>query len=158
MTPVKTRLVAGGSVLGAVLGIVMLFEGFVPVAAPDPIGVPTVCYGETIGVKYDGIAHSEAECRQMLAARLPEYAAGMEKCIRDVAAVPDKSYEAFVSFTYNVGIGAFCGSTLVKRLNSDDLQGACNELPRWVYAGGKKLPGLMTRRAIEQKLCLEGVQ
>lgn len=139
------------------LGLVMTFEGLVTVAAPDPIGVPTVCYGETIGVKL-GDAYSEAQCRAMLAARLPSYELGMAACINDPAAVPDKSYEAFISFTYNVGVGAFCSSTLDRKLNSGDLRGACNELPRWVYAGGNVLPGLVARRAVEQKLCLEGVQ
>lgn len=134
------------------------FEGYEPVAAPDPIGVPTVCYGETIGVTYDGKKHTEAECRAMLAARLPQYEKGMAACIVFPDGVPDKSYVAFISFTYNVGVSAFCHSTLALKLNNGDLKGACNELPRWVYAGGRVLPGLVTRRAEEQALCLEGVK
>lgn len=155
-----SRLATGTGVLGAVLGIVMLWEGFAPVAEVDYIGTgkpPTVCYGETIGVKLDGEVHSEAECKAVLAARLPTYAVPMEACIHNLAKVPDASYEAFLSFTYNVGVGAFCSSTLVKKLNAGDLVGACNELSRWVYADGKYVQGLANRRADEKALCLKGV-
>ncbi|EKN6093795.1 TPA: glycoside hydrolase family protein, partial [Yersinia enterocolitica] len=45
-------------------------------------------------------------------------------------------------------------STLLKKLNNNDLIGACNELQRWVYAGGKRWKGLVSRREIERELCL----
>lgn len=67
-------------------------------------------------------------------------------------------FDSFVSFTYNVGEKAFCGSALVKKFNAGDKHAACNELSRWVYAGGKKLPGLVKRREAERQMCLEGLQ
>lgn len=161
MTPIKTRLAAGGGILGATLGIIMLWEGFAPVAEVDTIGTgnpPTVCYGETIGVALDGQVHTQAECKAMLAARLPEYAAGMEACMVYPDGVPDKVYVASLSIEYNIGIWAFCHSTLVKKLNAGDLKGACNEFPRWVYASGRVVQGLVNRRLDEQRLCLEGVK
>jgi lysozyme len=64
---------------------------------------------------------------------------------------------AYTSFTYNVGVGAFEKSTLLRKLNGGDRVAACNELPRWVYARGVKLPGLVNRRREEQALCLSGL-
>lgn len=150
-----SRLGKGSAILGITVAIITGFEGLYPKAYRDPIGVPTICIGETIGVKM-GDVHSVAECKAMLIARLPDYEAQMAKCV-DVSKIPDKPYIAFLSFTYNVGGGAFCGSTLVKKLKAGDLKGACNELLKWVYAGGKVWPGLVSRRAEENKLCLEGV-
>lgn len=68
-----------------------------------------------------------------------------------------KEQAAYLSFTYNLGVKAFTNSTLLKKLNSGDRVGACNELLRWNKANGKALNGLTKRRQEENKLCLEGV-
>lgn len=68
--------------------------------------------------------------------------------------IPDYTRAALYSFTYNVGVGAFSRSTLLKKLNAGDQAGACNELKRWIYAGGVKWKGLMTRREVEKAVCL----
>jgi lysozyme len=65
----------------------------------------------------------------------------------------DGQKAAFLSFAFNVGNGNFCGSTLVRKANAGDMRGACAELSRWVYAGGKELPGLVRRRAAERAMC-----
>lgn len=160
MTPTQ-KVAVGGGITAAVMGILMLiippFEGFEPKVAPDPIGVPTYCYGETLDIPPLGTVFTESECRGKLAARLPQYERGMAACIKDPYKVPDKSYAAFISFTYNVGVGAFCSSTLHRLLNAGDLRGACEQLTRWVYADGRVFPGLVTRRNAEKKLCLEGI-
>ena len=83
---------------------------------------------------------------------------GLRKCLKNPDAIPRKSYVSFVSWTYNVGVGAACRSTLVKKANAGDIEGACNELPRWNRAGGRVIKGLVNRRADEQRLCLEGVK
>ncbi|MDX8205161.1 lysozyme, partial [Acinetobacter pittii] len=54
----------------------------------------------------------------------------------------------------NIGVGAFKKSTLLKKLNSGDYKGAANQFDVWVNAGGKRLAGLVRRRAIEKKLFL----
>ena len=64
---------------------------------------------------------------------------------------------AFLSFAFNVGNGAFCGSTLTRKANAGDMPGACAELSRWTYAGGKQMPGLVIRRAAERQLCERGL-
>lgn len=149
------RIAAGGAVLGLALTVITLFEGLYPKAYRDPIGVPTVCIGETIGVKM-GDVYTVEQCKAMLVKRLPDYEYQMAQCV-DAAKLPDKTFVAFLSFTYNVGGGAFCGSTLVRKWNAGDRRGACAELLKWVYAGSQKWQGLVNRRAEENRLCLEGI-
>ncbi len=72
--------------------------------------------------------------------------------------LPDGVRVALASFVYNVGPGAYGGSTLLRKLRAGDLIGACNQLSRWVYAGGKRLRGLERRREAERKICLSGLQ
>lgn len=151
----SARLKKGAAILAALVLLVGGFEGLRTVAYRDPVGIPTICFGETRGVKMGDKATAE-QCRVMLGDRLIEFSSGVDRCLTGY--VPDKVYMAFVSFAYNVGTGAFCGSTLVRKANAGDLVGACNELPKWVRAKGIVLPGLVNRRAAEQKLCLEGAR
>ena len=162
MTPYASRLSKSGAVLGAIITMVSGFEGLSLTVYQDPGDVPTVCYGET---SFDGTAvqlgqapRTLQQCKDALGAALPKYEAGMVACIKDPASVPDQSYIAFLDFTYNVGVGAFCGSTLARDLNAGDLKAACEQLPRWVYLGTTKLPGLVNRRAAEEVYCLKGVK
>ncbi|KPO22290.1 glycoside hydrolase family protein, partial [Escherichia coli] len=67
-------------------------------------------------------------------------------------------YRALYSFVYNVGAGNFRTSTLLRKINQGDIKGACDQLRRWTYAGGKQWKGLMTRREIEREICLWGQQ
>lgn len=153
----SSRLKKGAAITALVVGLVGTFEGLRTVAYRDPVGIPTVCYGETRGV-HMGDRYTVEQCKAMLGNSLVQYETGMLRCIRQPEKVPDKSYVAFLSFTYNVGVGAFCGSTLAKKVNRGDLIGACNELPKWVKAKGITLPGLVKRRAEEKTLCLEGAR
>ncbi|WP_237451604.1 lysozyme, partial [Providencia rettgeri] len=68
--------------------------------------------------------------------------------------IDDNTRAAIYSFVYNVGTGAFARSTMLKKLNAGDIAGACNELKRWTYAGGKEWKGLITRREIESAVCV----
>ncbi|WP_406704873.1 glycoside hydrolase family protein, partial [Sodalis sp.] len=63
---------------------------------------------------------------------------------------------ALASFVYNVGGGAFSRSTLLKKLNTGDIPGACDEIRRWVYVDGRVWKGLVSRRNVERELCLKG--
>lgn len=126
------------------------FEGLKTVAYLDPVGIPTACFGETQGIRM-GMSFSEAQCREMLAARVVEFDDGVVKCLGYAPGPGPRA--AFVSFAYNVGTAQFCGSTLAKLAKDGDVAGACAQLDRWVYAKGIKLPGLVKRRAEERKLC-----
>ena len=109
------------------------WEGLRTDAYRDIVGVWTVCYGETKGVR-PGDRYSEVECDAMLAREIIAYEAALDRCLKPVVPVGMKI--ALVSWTYNVGPGAACGSTLLRKANAGDLAGACNELPRWNRAGG----------------------
>lgn len=70
------------------------------------------------------------------------------------AEVYQHEWDAVVSWAYNVGVHAACNSTLAKKLKSGDHEGACNELPRWRFSGGKEIRGLAIRREKERLVCL----
>lgn len=150
----QSRLSRSAALAGLCITLVGGFEGLRTVAYSDPVGIPTICFGETRHVRV-GDRATPAQCQALLASRLIDFEAGMAACLKQT--VPDKTYAALLSFTYNVGTGAFCGSTLVKKANAGDLVGACNELPKWNLAAGIPLPGLTTRRAAERALCLDGL-
>ncbi|MCW2304865.1 hypothetical protein M2324_003279 [Rhodovulum sulfidophilum] len=71
--------------------------------------------------------------------------------------IPDRTYVAILDWAYNVGLGAAARSTLIRKLNAGDLRGACDELPRWRFAGGKGIRGLLIRRNKARQLCHEGL-
>jgi len=138
------------------VGIVGSFEGLRTMAYRDIVGIPTVCFGETRGVKM-GDSYSVEECKEMLGDALVEFETGMRKCLRAPDKVPDKPYVAFLSLAYNIGNGAFCKSSVARFANAGDLKRACNSIPLFNKAGGKVVKGLVRRRAEEQKLCLAGI-
>lgn len=149
----------GLTVVGSLaVGLVGGFEGLRTKAYRDHLayGIPTVCFGETRGVKM-GDEYTVEECRVMLGDALVEFEQGMRKCMVRPDSVPDKPYVAFLSWTYNVGVGAACKSTLMRKVNSGDIRGACDELLKWNRAGGKVVKGLTIRRQSERKLCREGL-
>lgn len=145
----RRRIVAAG--IAAAIPLVATFEGLRQRAYLDPVGIPTACFGATKGVRL-GQVYSRSQCNDLLARDLLEANAAVDSCVR--VPLTEGQRIALVSFTYNVGRGAFCGSTLVRKLNAGDYVGACNELPRWVYAKGVKLPGLEKRRHEERAVCL----
>lgn len=153
-----SRLNKGSAIAVALVALVGGFEGLRTAAYRDPVGIPTICFGETRGVSMGDTA-TVTECKTMLGNRLIEFSAGVDRCL--TRPVPDQPYMAFVSFAYNVGLGAFCGSTLVRKANAGDLKGACNQLLAWDKARVAgvlvPLPGLTKRRRDERALCLTGV-
>jgi len=149
----RTRL--AGAVGVAAVALVASWEGLRLTAYRDAVGVPTICYGETRGVRL-GDRQSKPECDAMLLASLRRHEAGMRRCLARPDSIPAKSYVAFVSLTYNIGVGAFCRSTAARRLNAGDLEGACDAATWFKKAGGRTLRGLVNRRKAEHRLCLEG--
>ncbi|WPZ24853.1 lysozyme [Sulfitobacter pontiacus] len=131
------------------------WEGLRTTAYPDRLArnIPTVCYGETRGVSL-GDVYTKAECDAMLAKAVQEFHVGLKKCIPSLPRLPEDVQVAFTSWSYNVGLGAACSSTLARKANAGDLEGACNELPRWNRASGRVVKGLSNRRGAERALCL----
>lgn len=122
----------------------------------DPVGIPTIGYGRVISwdqyraLKNTGI--SMAQAKDNLAEDIRIRADKMLKYIK--VPVHDYQFDALVSFTFNVGVGAFSGSTLLKKLNRKDYAGAANEFGKWVWSKKKKLPGLVRRREAEKNMFL----
>ncbi len=140
----------GAACAAALMYCVPIYEGTILKGYRDPIGIVTACTGHTktaqLGKKY-----TQAECDKLLQDDLLEHAEGVKKCLK--YQVRDYQLTAFVSFAYNVGVPTFCASTLARKFNAGDVAGACAELSRWVWAGSQVLPGLVTRRAEERKIC-----
>ena len=151
------RIVVGALSLTAA-GLVALanFEGFAPEAyVPVPGDVPTIGFGSTAGVEL-------GDPRIVTAAlgRLMRDVGDAESAIGRCVKVPlsQGEYDAYTSFAFNVGGNAFCASTLVKKLNAGDYQGACAELKRWVYVDGRVVQGLVNRREAEYRRCIGALQ
>lgn len=151
MTPrQKLAMKIGAGAAALAVPLVMQWEGYVPWVHRDPIGRLAVCYGHDDQSLTPGKRYSAQQCQDMLAEDLIKHAQALD-CIK--APLTDGQKAAFVSFAYNVGERQFCASTLARKANAGDLAGACAELSRWTFAGGKQLPGLVKRRAAERALC-----
>lgn len=155
MSAIRNRLIAAGAsaTLVAAGSLVYMFEGEVRHTYVDPVGVLTACVGSTSNVEL-GRHYSEYECTQSLIDDLRTAESAVNRC---TPTVPETMKPALISFTFNVGSGAYCSSTLAKLANRGEYVAACQQLYRWVYAGGKILPGLVKRRDAEALSCLEGV-
>jgi len=121
----------------------------------DVVGKWTVCYGHAGQDIMLGKTYTETECRSLLNKDLATVARQIDPYIK--YPIPTETRAALYSFTYNVGANNFKTSTLLYKLNQGDIAGACEQLKRWVYAGGVKWKGLVTRRDIEREVCEWGV-
>ena len=148
-----TKTISAG-VLAASIAFIGSWEGMRTKAyIPIPGDVPTVCFGETRGVKL-GDTYTVAQCKDMFGKRLTEFATQINKCLDAPSRIPDGAYVAFLSLAYNIGEQGFCRSSVARLANQGDLRAACNRLPAFNKAGGKVVQGLVNRRAAERKLCL----
>lgn len=149
------HLITGGAgavaIAAAMLGGHDGLEGRRYIPYRDVAGVLTVCDGHTGKDIIPGKRYTDAECDALLDKDLKRVKAQVDPLIK--VSIPESERAAFYSFAYNVGTGAFARSTLLKKLNAGDHAGACNELKRWTYAGGRQWKGLVTRREIEREVC-----
>lgn len=136
-------------------------EGLRLKAYPDPGtgGEPwTIGYGHTSmagppSVKR-GMVITREEAEAILRRDVEKFAQGVAARIK--VPVTDNQFGALVSFAFNVGLGNFAKSTLLKKLNAKDYKGAANEFMKWTKAAGRVLPGLVARRQEERSLFLAG--
>lgn len=117
----------------------------------DVVGVWTVCYGHTGRDIMLGKTYTETECKALLDKDLSTVARQINPYIK--VPIPETTRGALYSFVYNVGTGNFKTSTLLRKINQGDIQGACEQLKRWNKAGGVVWKGLITRREIEREVC-----
>ena len=128
-------------------------EGLRLKAYQDAAGVWTIGYGSTGGVR-PGDVINEAQAEALLR---EDIRTAEREVNRHKLNINQNQFDALVSFTFNVGSGNFRSSTLLKRIkenpNHPDIK---KQFGRWIYAGGKRLPGLVKRRAEEAKLYFNG--
>lgn len=145
----------------AAIDLAKRFEGFhrVPKADPGrahpyicPAGYWTIGYGHLCDPTHPPITEVEAEV--YLARDLQLALAATLRYCPVLATEPEKRLAAIVDFTFNLGAGRLQTSTLRRRVNQRDWIAAGQELRRWVYGGGKVLPGLAARREVEIRLLL----
>lgn len=165
LTP-RQRIAAGAaSAVIAMAGVVTsVYEGTIFKTYPDPVlgwKVPTACTGHTGPELRAGQTFTAEQCDEMQGADLRKTYDGMLLCVGDVP-MPDRELEAYLSFAFNVGAGAFCKSTIPAKLKRGDHAAACATLSQYRFVGGKDcaLPqfehvcgGVVRRRAAERALC-----
>lgn len=127
--------------------LIKRFEGLRLEAYLDSVDVPTIGYGHTRGIKL-GQTITQEQADAFLEEDIHEFELAIQRLVH--VNLTQNQFDALVSFTFNLGIGSLKQSTLLKKLNAGDITGAANEFNRWVYAGGKKLTGLVKRRSAER--------
>ena len=138
------------------IDLICNFEGKRLTAYDDGVGVWTIGFGTTIypnGIKVKkGDTCTEAQAKAYMAHDLKKF----ESAVNNAVKVPlnQNQFDALVSLAYNIGTNAFSKSTLVKKLNANDIRGAADQFDVWVNAGGKRMQGLVNRRAKEKALFL----
>lgn len=106
-------------------------------------------YGHTAFVK-KGMRITAEEAEILLKADLQAAEAAVSRLVH--VPLTQGQFDALVSFVFNLGGGRLAASTLLRRLNRKDYDGAAEQFSKWVFGGGKKLPGLIARREAERQL------
>ena len=150
----RNRIIGGALATSMLIAtpFIAKHEGLRNLAYFDQVKKPTICYGSTAGVRM-GDYKTTKECDALLQKEVEQFMRDVDALI--LIPVKPNVLAALTSWAYNVGMTNVKSSTLLKKLNAGDIAGACRELPRWVYAKGKKLNGLVKRRQEEMELCLQ---
>lgn len=143
--------IVGAAAAASLLVLTPKMEGTRYVTYRDMAGVLTYCTGATENAQW-GKKYTPEECRAQLDRDLARHAEGISHCI-PLGKLTDGQKVAFVDTAYNIGVNAFCGSSMAKKTNAGDMPGACAALSLWVNVGGKPVKGLINRRAITRALC-----
>lgn len=132
------------------LNFIKSVEGLKLTRYLDSAGLPTIGVGHLIKAWENYTTITEAEAMRLLA----QDVGAAETAVNSAVTVPlsQNQYDALVSFVFNVGGGALRRSTLLKKLNAGDYQGAAAQFPAWRKAGGKVVTGLVNRRNKEVAL------
>ena len=134
------------------LNLIRRFEGEKLTAYRCPAGIWTIGVGHTGPDVYSGLTITEERSLELLRADVSTFEAAVNSLVR--VPLNQNQFDALVSFVFNVGNGALKGSTLLRKLNAGDYEGAAKEFGRWTKALGQTLTGLIKRRAAEAGLFL----
>ncbi|MEK1929747.1 MAG: lysozyme [Pararhizobium sp.] len=164
---VKSRYLAGAAgavLLASATAYTGSWEGSRNVAYLDSGGVPTICKGHTGPEVHLGMRATDEECDAMLQKDILAHESRLLSCAPEMLRVPDDTYVAINDWAFNIGTGAACSSTLIRKVKAGDIRGACEQLSRWVFVKGKVIQGLANRRVngtpgriSERALCLRGL-
>lgn len=157
----KTAAVAGAATTAALViatatPFIAKWEGVELKAYRDVVGVETICFGDTHGVQMGDVETMQG-CIDRLEDDVSMFYREITPCMTNKA-IPVGVQASLLELAFNVGSGPVCRSTMLKKANTGDFIGACNELRKWVIAGGRKWKGLENRRADSKySLCLQGL-
>lgn len=146
----RTKIGALALSAAALVGIAVS-EDFRGNAYQDIVGIWTIGFGTTEGVKKGDTINPVVALQRKLT-DIQKFEGAIKQCVK--VPLHQYEYDAYLSLAYNIGTGAFCRSTLVKKLNAEDYVGACAEIMRWNKAGGQPVRGLTLRRQREFTMCM----
>lgn len=133
------------------LALVKKFEGLRLKAYQDGVGLWTIGYGHRHEVQ-EGDIITEQKAIDLLTQDLALIGGQVKRALQKT--LNNNQFSALVSFTFNVGIGNFSTSTLLKLIHQEQIYEAADQFLRWEYAGEEKEPGLIERRTAERALFL----
>jgi lysozyme len=142
------------------IDLIKKFEGLRLEAYQCPAGVWTIGWGSTGPGIREGLVISENTAHAMITGHVREIGISLSDMLGRAgllhygSGLSQNQFDALTSFVYNIGIGAFKKSTMYGLLRDKLYNEAAREFDRWVHAGGKELPGLVSRRAAEKELFL----
>ena len=133
--------------------LIQNFEGFSPTVYLDAAGLPTIGYGHLLRAG-EAEMFKRGITEPIAQALLIKDVLRAEQAVLRLITVPltNGQFDALVSFTFNLGAGALQRSTLRRKVNREEHGDVPTELMKWVWAGGRKLKGLVRRRAAEASL------
>ena len=139
------------------LELIKEFEGFSANAYLCPAKIPTIGYGNTFWQDGRKVRLGE-QISKTKALELLEFVANKDFANKIFplikVEVNQNQFDAMTSLAYNIGVGAFSNSTLLKKVNAKDFAGAGDEFLKWDKSGGQRLFGLTRRRQSEKELFL----
>lgn len=158
--PVKpATLISEAAFMEVAIPLIAKWEGVRLTAYQDIVGVWTVCFGETKGVR-PGDRYTLVQCEKMLEEEVKSYRNDLHTYFsretKETRLTPHRD-AAYVSLAYNAGVRGIGKSTATRRLNNGNIVGGCKALTWWNKAGGRVIRGLVNRRSEERDLCLKGV-
>ncbi|MFT4097049.1 MAG: lysozyme [Rhodoblastus sp.] len=155
---VKNKALLAGTSVAAAISIatatIQFHEGTKYKVYRDPVGILTFCTGETRNPQ-PGHTYTPAECDALLEKRLLEFNAGLDRCQRQP--IPTGIRAAWLDTIYNIGVGAFCNSSMARLFNEGRLRESCDALKKFVYARRVWLAGLFARREDMIEFCYAGI-
>ncbi len=153
ITPLQKKTAAGATagIVTAIIAFTAPFEGESHVAYRDPVGVLTICDGETQGV-HVGQHMTHQQCMAAMAKRVPQYLGPVD---RMMPSLTTNQRIAFTDFAWNEGVGRLEHSGIPPLMNHGQIRAGCDRLLKFDTAGGHVYPGLSKRRKAERELCLK---